>query len=128
MVAALGGPRDVLRDAQLPTAPVQRPVPAPRDGVLSRLNVRALGQCVVQLGGGRRRPGDAVDPRVGLSAVLPLQTRVQAGQPVAVVHAASEAAAEQACRDVLAACGWAEAGSDEATASAANPVLQRLGG
>ena len=127
MIATLGGPPDVLRDAQLPTAPVQRCVPAPRDGVISRMDVRALGQCVVQLGGGRRRLGDAVDPRVGLSAVLPLHTRVQAGEPVAIVHAASEASAEQACRDVLAACGWAEPGSDDATASAANPVLQRLG-
>lgn len=128
MVTALGGPRDVLRDAQLPTAPVQRPVPAPRDGVLSRMDVRALGQCVVQLGGGRRRPDDAVDPRVGLSAVLPLHTLLQAGQPVAIVHAASEADAEQACRDVLAACGWAEPGSADAlAATAAHPVLQRLG-
>lgn len=128
MVAALGGPSDVLRDAQLPTAPVQRPVPAPRDAVLSRMDVRALGECVVQLGGGRRRPGDAVDPRVGLSQVLPLHTMVQAGQPVAIVHAASEAAAEQAGRDVLAACGWAEAASHDAAAAAAIPVLQRLTG
>jgi thymidine phosphorylase len=72
-----------------------------------------------------------VDPRVGLSTVLPLYTPVQAGQPLAIVHAASEASAEQACRDVLAACGWSEPGSDgashHAAASAANPVLQRLG-
>jgi thymidine phosphorylase len=127
MVAALGGPCDVLRDANLPTAPVKRPVLAPRDAVLSRMDVRALGQCVVQLGGGRSRPGDAVDPRVGLSAVLPLHKPVQAGQPLAIVHAASEAAAEQACRDVLAACRWAEPGSDDARATAAHPVLQRLG-
>lgn len=127
MVAALDGPRDVLRDAQLPTAPVQRPVPAPRDAVLSRLDVRALGQCVVQLGGGRRHPGEPVDPRVGLSAVRSLHTPVQAGQPVAVVHAASEADAERACRDVLAACGWTEPGSADAPAAAAHPVLQRLG-
>lgn len=128
MVAALGGPRDVLHQPQLPTAPVQRPVPVPRDAVLSRLDVRALGQCVVQLGGGRRRPSDTVDPRVGLSAVLPLHTKVQAGQPVAMVHAANEADADQACRDVLAACGWAEPGSADApAATAAHPVLQRLG-
>jgi thymidine phosphorylase len=128
MVAALGGPRDVLRDPQLPAAPVQRPVPAPRDAVLSRTDVRALGECVVQLGGGRRRPGDAVDPRVGLSQVLPLHTPVQTGQTVAIVHAASEAAADQACREVLAACGWSDAESHGAVAAAANPVLQRLGG
>ena len=74
MVAALGGPRDVLADAQLPVAPVQRAVPAPRAGVLVGMDVRALGQVVVDLGGGRSRPSQAVDPRVGLASVLPLHT------------------------------------------------------
>ena len=64
---------------------------------------------------------------MGLSHVLPLHTPVQAGQPIAIVHAANEANADQACRDVIAACGWAEPGSDEAPTAAANPVLQRLG-
>ena len=68
-----------------------------------------------------------MDPRVGLSHVLPLHTPVQAGQPVAVVHAASEASAEQACRDVLAACDWVELGGEDGASISADPVLQRLG-
>ncbi len=126
MVAAQGGPRDVLQGAQLPTAPVQRPVLAPQGGVLSRMDVRALGQCVVQLGGGRSRPGEAVDPRVGLSDVVSLRRRVQAGQPVALVHAASESSAELACRDVLAACGWAE--PSESTSHTSPVVVARVEG
>ena len=125
MVAALGGPRDVLRDARLPVAPVQRVVAAPCDGVLSRVDVRALGAAVVALGGGRNRPGQPVDPRVGLSAVLPLHQALRAGEPLAVVHAASECAAEAACHAVRAALHWSAAGAPAAVA-AANPVLQRV--
>jgi thymidine phosphorylase len=108
MVAALGGPPDVLRDARLPTAPVQRPVPAPRCGVLVAQDVRALGLAVVALGGGRRHPADAVDPRVGLADVCPLGRTLQAGEPLAWVHAATEAAAEAALAAVQAACTLAD--------------------
>ena len=59
--------------------------------------------------------------------VIKEYTPVQAGQPVAIVHAASEASAEQACRDVLAACGWVEIGGEDAAAISSNPVLQLLG-
>jgi thymidine phosphorylase len=103
MVAGLGGPHDVLRDPGLPVAPVQRAVPAPRSGFVGAVDVRALGLAVVALGGGRRRPGDAVDPRVGLAAVLAPGAAVQAGETLAWVHAASTAAAEDAVRTVAAA-------------------------
>lgn len=100
MVAAQGGPRDALQDAQLPTAPVQRPVAAQRAGVLGALNVQALGWAVVAMGGGRRRPGDGVDPRVGLAGVCAPGETVVAGQALAWVHAADEAAADLAVQAV----------------------------
>jgi thymidine phosphorylase len=96
MVAALGGPRDVLQDAQLPVAPVCVPVPATRAGHLGEIDVRGLGWAVVALGGGRVRPGDAVDPRVGLAGIVGRGAAVQAGQPLAWVHAANEEAAAAA--------------------------------
>jgi thymidine phosphorylase len=103
MVAALGGPVDVLRDAQLPQAPVRRAVPAPRAGVLAGCDVRALGLAVVALGGGRATPGQAIDPRVGLAEVQPLGTALAAGDPIAMVHAASESDAQVAVAAVQAA-------------------------
>jgi thymidine phosphorylase len=129
MVAALGGPADVLRQPRLPTAPVQRPVLAPRTAVLAAVDVRALGQCVVQLGGGRTRPGQVIDPRVGLSALLPLHAKAWVGEPVAMVHAASQAAAEAASSAVLAALTWADVGSvpvAEAVVGADDPVRQMV--
>ena len=41
MVATLGGPADVMQRAGLARAPVQRAVPAPRSGVLTRVDTRA---------------------------------------------------------------------------------------
>jgi thymidine phosphorylase len=103
MVAALGGPADVLRDARLPAAPVQRPVPALQAGVVTAIDVRAVGLAVVALGGGRRRNGDMVDPRVGFSAVLGLGAQVAGGDALAVVHAASDDAAAAASAALQAA-------------------------
>jgi thymidine phosphorylase len=105
MVALLGGPVDVWKDAGLATAPVQRDVLAPAGGVVERIDVRALGLAVVALGGGRQSPGQAVDARVGLSALCGQGQRIEAGQPLARVHAAADddaAAAVQAVRDAFA--------------------------
>ena len=96
MVSLLGGPADVLHDARLLHAPVRRAVPAPRTGFVFSMDVRALGLVVVALGGGRTAPGAAVDPRVGLEDVVALGTIVQAGDPLAWVHAASSDAAADA--------------------------------
>jgi thymidine phosphorylase len=115
MVAALGGPPRVFTDAALPTAPVQREVPAPRAGTLLQMDVRALGLAVVALGGGRARTGQPIDPRVGLAEVLPLGRRVRAGEPLARVHAATASDAEAAVRAVLAAMPVAEAEPAEPT-------------
>jgi thymidine phosphorylase len=103
MVAAQGGPSDVLRAPGLPEAPLRCPVPAPRAGVVGEIDVRSLGLAVVELGGGRRRPGDGVDPRVGLDGVCRPGEPVDAGQPLAWVHAADADAAAQAVRAVQAA-------------------------
>ncbi len=100
MVAALGGPADVLRDAKLPVAPVQCDVVAAQAGFVTQVDTRALGLAVVALGGGRSHAGDTVDPRVGLSHVVPLGARVAAGESLARVHAADLSTAQAAQRAV----------------------------
>ncbi|MFZ5547869.1 MAG: thymidine phosphorylase [Pseudomonadota bacterium] len=96
MVAGLGGPADVFTHHALPEAPVKRPLPTPTDGHLDTVDTRALGLVVLELGGGRRRAEDAIDPRVGLAEVLPPGQGVHRGQPLLWVHAASEADADAA--------------------------------
>ncbi|PDT03931.1 thymidine phosphorylase [Rhizobium chutanense] len=98
MVSMLGGPADLVEnpDRYLVRAPVEKPVPAGRSGWLSACDARGIGVSVIDLGGGRRHPKDRIDHRVGFSELLPLGTRVSAGDPIALVHAADEAAAEKA--------------------------------
>jgi thymidine phosphorylase len=101
MVAGLGGPADVLRDACLPTAPVVVDVPASAEGWIAAIDTRVLGQVVVELGGGRRLPGDGVDPRVGLDQFQPVGLRVSVGQPLCRIHAADLTSAQVAATAVL---------------------------
>jgi thymidine phosphorylase len=122
MVALLGGPPDVFAEAGLVGAPVVVDVPAPRAGVLAATDVRALGLAVVALGGGRQRAGERIDPRVGLSHLLPLGCVLRAGEPLARVHAASEDAARRAVADVAAAFTLA----DGAAVAAGDVVLEAL--
>ncbi len=103
MVAALGGPADVLREPMLAQAKVQRDVPAPHAGFVTHIDTRALGLAVVALGGGRRSAAAAIDPSVGLSHVRPLGARVEAGEPLARVHAGDTAAAAAALQAVQSA-------------------------
>ncbi|ARM10497.1 MULTISPECIES: thymidine phosphorylase [Rhizobium] len=98
MVSMLGGPADLIEnpDKYLARAPVKKPVAAARSGWLAACDARGIGVSVIDLGGGRRHPTDRIDHRVGFSELLPLGTRVNAGEPIALVHAADEAAAERA--------------------------------
>lgn len=107
MVAALGGPHDFIARPQnyLKVAPHILPVPAPASGWLASCQTRDLGMAVVELGGGRRHPSDQIDHRVGISNIVPLGTKVDEGQPIAIVHAASREHAERVVASVQRAYG-----------------------
>ena len=90
MCAALGGPRDFINNSAsyLPTAPVTRPVHA--SGYLTEVDVRAVGKAIIELGGGRRKVGEALDLSVGLSEVAQVGTMLDSETPLAIIHAASD--------------------------------------
>jgi thymidine phosphorylase len=98
MVAALGGPRDVLseRFAGLAKARFVLPLPSPMTGVIAAADTREIGLAVVVLGGGRRIASDAVDLSVGLSHILPVGANVSEGEPLLQIHASSREAAQTA--------------------------------
>jgi thymidine phosphorylase len=110
MVAALGGPRDLLEHParHLAACAVQRPVHLPRAGMIGRIDARALGLAIIALGGGRTNPADAIDHAVGLTEVLGPGERVDPVRPFAIVHARTEAELEAAARALAAAVVVAE--------------------
>ena len=108
MVAALGGPGDLLDnyDKHLQQAPVVRPVLA--QGIVTAVNTRAVGNAIIELGGGRRQVGEALDLSVGFSNIAAIGTELDKDTPLAVIHAASEDAAAQAEKNLLAAVSLGE--------------------
>jgi thymidine phosphorylase len=106
MVAALGGPADLLEHPRLPEAPIVAEVEPLESGFVTAIDVRALGLAVVALGGGRVRESDRVDHAVGLSEVAALGEPVgpgHGGRTLAVVHARDSDASAAALQAVRAA-------------------------
>lgn len=91
LVAAQGGEPGVVSDpAMLPGAPRRETLEAARAGWVHRVDPRTLGYGVVELGGGRRKLDDEIDPRVGFVLEVSVGDRVEPGQPLGQVHAADE--------------------------------------
>src|SRR5262249_35948699 len=87
MITALGGPHDLVEhpERHLARAPIEQPVWPDFDGFVERIDARALGLIVVELGGGRRRVEDAIDSAVGLAAVRGVGDVVDRERPLAIV-------------------------------------------
>jgi thymidine phosphorylase len=98
MVFALGGPADFLRNAaaMLPKAPFARAAAPARSGYVVEIDARAVGIAVVELGGGRARASDKIDPSVGLTELAGLGAEVFDTRPLAVIHAQDDASAARA--------------------------------
>jgi len=103
MVTALGGPSDFVEhyDKYLAKAPVVRPVHA--SGIVTAVDTRAIGNAIIELGGGRHIVGEKLDLSVGFEHIAAIDTRVDEATPLAVIHAASEADAVAAERNLRAA-------------------------
>ncbi|WP_309083547.1 thymidine phosphorylase [Chelativorans sp.] len=125
MVEALGGPADFLEkaDKYLPRAPERLAAGAECGGFVGRIDTRALGVAVVELGGGRRKPEDAVDHAVGLTGIVPIGTEIRRGDPLAIVHARNPIDAQRAAEAVRDAY---EVIDERPPANA--PVLERITG
>jgi thymidine phosphorylase len=125
MVAALGGPKNFMSGAHaaLPRAPVVVEAPPETRGFVTGIDVRAVGLAVVELGGGRSRATDAIDPAVGLTELAPIGARVGRDAPLALVHARDRGQAETAVRRLRDAYRV-----DEAPLSSGDPVIERVAG
>jgi thymidine phosphorylase len=125
MVAALGGPADVLErpDAYLPLPEVTLPVLPARAGFVAHEDARAIGLAIVGMGGGRTRADQAIDHAVGFTRFAPVGAAVGPDRPVCLVHARTDAQAEAAADEVRAAVVVA----DEPPA-AAPVILERIAG
>jgi thymidine phosphorylase len=111
MVSGLGGPADFIeRHADhLPAAPLSRDVEAPVEGHVCEIDTRGIGLAVVELGGGRRRSSDDIDPAVGITGLIDLGQTVREGTPLCTIHARTEDQLDAAERQVRASYRIGEA-------------------
>jgi thymidine phosphorylase len=103
MVSMQGGPADLLEhpDKYLKSAPVIRPLAAPRAGCIEFMDTRAIGLCIVELGGGRKSAENKIDHRVGLSEFRLVGEKLNEGDPLLVIHAADETSWQTAAKELL---------------------------
>ena len=95
MVAAHGGDVRGIDDARVfpqPGATVE--VFAPESGTVSFVDAQKIGRIVLQLGGGRIRTADAIDPAAGVDRLVQAGERVEKGQPLMRLLAKDAALAE----------------------------------
>ncbi len=90
MVRAQGGSADhVLHPERLPQAAVQTVLKAQQGGFLTAVHARRIAEVAHGLGAGRTRAGEAINPAVGVSHLVKVGERVEAGGVLCRVHAAT---------------------------------------
>jgi thymidine phosphorylase len=88
MVEAQGGNPAVLEDPSvLPQAKEVEVYFAPRGGTVLRVEPRTIGRAVVEMGGGRTKSDDTVDPTVGFVITARPGQQVHASEPLASIFA-----------------------------------------
>jgi pyrimidine-nucleoside phosphorylase len=95
---------------RLPVAPVKETLTAPQDGYLAHLNAREVGLTVVELGGGRAKKEDTIDPSVGVVLHAKVGDKLAQGDPILEVHARNQEECAAALERLAQVCTF----SDEA--------------
>ncbi|MBC7368932.1 MAG: thymidine phosphorylase [Undibacterium sp.] len=93
LISAQGGDARVVDDvALLPQARLKVPLTAARAGFITDVDAMAVALAALRLGAGRAKAEDRVDHAVGFSALVKVGERVEAGAPLALIHANDEQA------------------------------------
>ena len=89
MVAALGGPKDILRSfkSKMPQASYKEDIFSSTNGTVEFIETRKLGLLLIELGGGRKQISDKIDFSVGLESVVNVGEKVDTSVPLLTIHA-----------------------------------------
>ncbi len=103
IVVAQGGDGRVLDDpARLPQAKFKVAVKSSRAGFVADVDAMGVALAALHLGAGRAKAEDKVDPAVGVSELVKVGERVEAGATLGVIHA-NDAQLGEAAKTMLAA-------------------------
>ena len=106
IIEAQGGNPGVVDDpALLPQAAECEIFGAPRRGFVVRVEPKAIGRGIIEMGGGRTRVDDKMDPAVGFVITARPGDWVEAGEPLATIFARDRAGVSSG-RQALPARPW----------------------
>jgi pyrimidine-nucleoside phosphorylase len=91
-----GDARALENLAEFHRAPEIAVMPAPRDGVIRRIDASAIGLASVLLGAGRMVAADTIDFAVGFSGIRKTGETVTKGEPLLTIHARDATGLEMA--------------------------------
>ncbi len=109
LVQAQGGDVSYVDDmSKYARAKYVEVVNAPRNGFISQVHARIVGEASVALGAGRAKKGDPIDHAVGFLIHKKVGDKVEAGEPLFEIHANDEAKLVEARTNVLSAYAFSD--------------------
>lgn len=110
LIRAQGGDESVCDHPEtLADAPIVRDVTAPKEGYAAKMDTTLLGYAAQELGAGRRKKTDEIDPRVGFIMRCRIGDQLKKGDPICTVYAANEDTFERARQMILQAVTLSDA-------------------
>ncbi len=103
-----GDPTDVYDTARLPLAPVQLAVPSLCAGYVSHIACEQVGLISMHLGGGRADKDSEIDLSVGLVLDKKVGDRVERGESLGTIHAATREKAQEAAEQLRACYSFSD--------------------
>lgn len=112
-VEAQGGDAAAVYDPELlPKADIVKSIPAPVSGYIHHIACDEVGICSLMLGGGRETKDSEIDLAVGLILEKKVGDYVEAGEPLAYIHANDDSKCETATKRYIQAVTIAETEPD----------------
>jgi pyrimidine-nucleoside phosphorylase len=102
LVKAQGGDVNVIDHPELlPEAPVKSVIEAEESGYVSEVHARTVGETAVVLGAGRMKKGEPIDHAVGIMVMVKVGQKVEAGQPLFIIHAKDDDSMQEARNNLV---------------------------
>lgn len=99
--SAQGAALNPIRILEEPLAGVRRTVTASRAGWVETVDAAAIGQVVVDLGGGRKERHSLIDHGVGVRVFKEVGMQTKAGEALAEIYAHDDSSADEAAAKLL---------------------------
>lgn len=109
MVSYQNGNPEICNDTGLlPKAKIILDIPSIESGFISSIDTKAIGMAGVELGAGRRRSSDSIDPSVGFEIFAKIGDKVSRGDLLGVVHSNDKDKAKKAIESIQKAYSFSE--------------------